>query len=86
GMKGQLEAVRGALAATDEWRHVPVTPTICFMAPENWSLLDRRPLRFGAVYILWGKALGKLIRADGALTSSQITEIERTLALALPPR
>jgi hypothetical protein len=56
------------------------------MSSENWSLLDRRPLRFGAVYVLWGKALGKLIRAEGSLTSAQISEIERTLALALPLR
>ncbi len=86
GMSGQLEAVSGALVASEEWRHVPVTPTICFMAPENWSLLDRRPLHFGAVYVLCGKALGKLIRADGLLAGNQIAEIERTLALALPPR
>ena len=86
GMNGQLEAVKHALAARADWREVPVTGAFCFMSSENWSLLARRPLRFGDVYVLWGKALGKLIRAEGALATTQIAEIERTLALALPPR
>ena len=86
GMNGQLEAVKHALAARAGWREVPVTGALCFVSSENWSLLDRRPLRFGDVYVLWGKALGRLIRAEGALTSAQIAEIEGTLALALPVR
>lgn len=86
GMNDQLEAVKHVLAARAEWREVPVTGSLWFMSSENWSLLERRPLRFGDVYVLWGKALGKLIRADGALTSAQIAAIERQLALALPPR
>lgn len=86
GMTAQLEAVKDALAASADWREVPVTGAFCFMSSESWSLLDRRPLRFGDVYVLWGKALGKLIRAEGALTRAQVVEIERTLALALPPR
>ncbi len=86
GMSGQIEAVKDTLAARADWRDVPVTGAFCFMSPENWSLLDRRPLRFGAAYVLWGKALGKLIRVDGALTGAQIAEIEGALALALPPR
>ena len=86
GMNSQLEAVKDALAARADWREVPVTGAFCFMSSENWSLLDRRPLRFGAVYVLWGKALGRLIRAEGSLTSAQVAEVERTLALALPPR
>lgn len=86
GMNSQLAAVKDALAARADWRELPVTGAFCFMSSENWSLLDRRPLRFGDVYVLWGKALGKLIRAEGALTSAQIAEIERELAVALPPR
>lgn len=86
GMNSQLEAVKHALAASADWRGVPVTGAFCFVSSENWSLLDRHPLRFGDVYVLWGKALGKLIRAEGPLTSAQIAEIERELAFALPPR
>ncbi len=86
GMSSQLEAVKHALAASADWRGVPVTGAFCFMSSENWSLLKQRPLRFGDVYVLRGKALGKLIRADGPLTSVQIAEIERQLALALPPK
>ncbi len=85
-MNSQLEAVKDALAARADWREVPVTGAFCFMSSENWALLARRPRRFGDVYVLWGKALGKLIRAEGALTSAQIAEIVRELALALPPR
>ena len=86
GMNSQLETVKHALATRADWRDVPVTGAFCFMSSENWSLLDRRPLRFGDAYVLWGKALRKLIRAGGSLTSVRIAEIERQLALALPPR
>jgi hypothetical protein len=44
---------------------VRVTGALLFVGDDNWSLLDFRPLRFGDVYVLWGRALGKLIRANG---------------------
>ena len=61
-----------------------MTPTLLFMSDDNWSLLSLRPLRFNDVYVLWGKALGKLIRADSTGRSIDVTELERALATALP--
>jgi hypothetical protein len=83
-MTRQVDAVRAGLAAEGAWKDVPVTAAIVFMASENWSLFDLRPLRFGNVHVLRGEALGKLIRADGPLTATDVTEIEHALALALP--
>jgi hypothetical protein len=80
----QADAVRDALASS-QWTNAPITPTICFMQAENWSLLARRPLRFGQVYVLWGKALGKLMRGEARLPVEEIARLERALALALPP-
>jgi len=85
GMKPQVEAVQRALAARDEWREVPVTAALLFMSDDNWSLLNFKPLRFGAVYALWGKALGKLIRsADETAERIDVPELERALAATLP--
>jgi hypothetical protein len=85
GMKPQVEAVQRALAAHDEWRDVPVTAALLFMSDDNWSLLNFKPLRFGAVYALWGKALGKLIRsADETAERIDVPELERALAATLP--
>jgi hypothetical protein len=84
GMRPQLEAVRGAVADQEEWRDVPITAALLFMSDDNWSLLDFRPLRFGEVYALWGKALGKLIRADGQGQKVDVPGLERALAAALP--
>jgi hypothetical protein len=65
GMTLQVEAVRRVLAKhDDDWRDLPLIPTLLFMSDDNWSLFNRHPLRFGAVNVLWGKALGKLIHAD----------------------
>ena len=63
-MDRQVAAVRAALAKDEKWREVPVTPVLLFISAENWSLLNFRPLRFGEVYVLWGKALGKLLRTE----------------------
>ncbi|MGD0713469.1 MAG: nuclease-related domain-containing protein [Gaiellaceae bacterium] len=84
GMKPQVDAVRRALAGDDVWREVPVTAALLFMSDDNWSLLDFKPLRFGEVYALWGKALRKLIRADRAGQPIDVPELERALAVALP--
>lgn len=84
GTKPQVEAVRRALAKRDDWRDLPVTPALLFMSDDNWSLLNFRPLRFGDVYVLWGKALGKLIRGDGTGGSVDVTGLEHALATALP--
>jgi hypothetical protein len=85
GMKPQVDAVRRALAGRDEWRDVPVTAALLFMSDDNWSLLNFKPLRFGEIYALWGKALGKLIRADRMVGDPiDVPELERSLAEALP--
>jgi hypothetical protein len=36
------------------------------------------------VYVLWGKALGKLIRAERTGEGTDVRELERALATALP--
>jgi hypothetical protein len=56
----------------------------CSWRPKTGRCSTLRPLRFGNVHVLRGKALGKLIRADGPLTATDVTEIEHALALALP--
>jgi hypothetical protein len=84
GMEPQVEAVRRALAQRDKWCDVPVIPALLFMSDDNWSLFNLRPLRFGDVYVLWGEALGKLIRADVTGGSIDVGEVERALATALP--
>jgi hypothetical protein len=84
GMKPQVEAVRRALSECEEWNDVPVTPALLFMSDDNWSLLSIRPLRFDNVYVLWGKALGKLIRAEATGDRIEVGDLERALATALP--
>jgi hypothetical protein len=84
GMDRQVAAVRAALAKDEKWRDVPVTPVLLFISAENWSLLNFRPLRFGEVYVLWGKALGKLLRTEEKIPREGVVDLERLLALALP--
>jgi len=84
GMGRQVAAVRAVLAQDEKWSDVPVTPVLLFISPENWSLLNYRPLRFGEVYVLWGKALGKLLRADPKIPRDAVSELERVLAVGLP--
>lgn len=81
GMTHQVEAVRHALAKDQD---ALIRPVLLFMGDDNWPLLATKPLRFGDVYILWGKKLGQLIRAPGGLGPDRIAELERTLADALP--
>jgi hypothetical protein len=84
GMGRQVAAVRAVLAQDEKWSDVPVTPVLLFISPENWSLLNFRPLRFGEIYVLWEKALGKLLRAEAKISSDAVPELERMLATALP--
>jgi hypothetical protein len=72
------------LSQRDDWHDVPVKPVLLFMSDDNWSLLNIRPLRFDEVYVLWGKALGKLIRADRPGKPFDVGALERALAIALP--
>jgi len=84
GMAAQVDAVRKALDRHEEWHGVPVVPVLLFADPDNWSLLDLRPLRFGDVVVLWRKALLKLVRASRDAAPLDVAELERALALALP--
>jgi hypothetical protein len=85
GIERQAEVAKNVLAREQGSDGVPITPVLLFMAIENWSLLRLRPLRFGSVYVLWGKALGKLVRAEGPLSGAQVSHIERLLTTELPP-
>ncbi len=80
GMTKQVVAVRAVLGSA--LAGVPITPVICFVSAD-FPLLAR-PFRFGDVHVLWPRALAKLIRAQGTVTSADISQIERKLALALP--
>ena len=81
GMQKQAEAVRAALGVPPE--EIPIVQTICFVAAD-WSLWAR-PIQFDAVQVLWPRALVKQMRLEGPISRSAIPEIERRLALALPP-
>lgn len=80
-MAKQAEAARTALAPDLGW--LPLTRVICFVGAD-WPLFVR-PLRFDDVHVLWPRALRKLLRVDGPLTSDVIAQVERRLALELPP-
>jgi hypothetical protein len=84
GMDRQVAAVRAVLSQNQKWSDVPVMPVLFFISPENWSLLNFRPLRFGETYVLWGRALGKLLRADAKIPSDAVVELERILAISFP--
>jgi hypothetical protein len=79
-MVNQSEHVRRALG--DDLRDVPVHKALCFVEAD-WSLFAR-PLRFGDVHVVWPRALGKLLRAEGGLDRERIELIERRLGSALP--
>jgi hypothetical protein len=81
GMAKQADAVRAVLAP--DMGGLPLTQAICFVGAD-WSLFAR-PLQFGDVHVLWPRALRKLLRTDGLLTSELIAQVERRLAFALPP-
>ncbi len=80
GMAKQVVAVRAVLGSA--LAGVPLTQVICFVSGD--FPLFARPLRFGDVHVLSPRALAKLLRAQGSLTSAEISQIERKLALALP--
>jgi hypothetical protein len=76
----QTEAVRAALGTPTP---PTITPVMCFVRAD-WSLFAQ-PMRWGDVYVLWPRALRKLLRSGGPLTSDAIEAIGRRLGLALPP-
>jgi hypothetical protein len=79
-MAKQVAAVRAALG--DEFATVQICKAICFVAAD-WSLFAR-PIEMDGVQVLCPRALGKLIRSEGALGRDAIVQIERRLAAALP--
>ena len=80
----RADASESMLSQDQKWSDVPVTPVLLFISAENWSLLNFRPLQFGETYVLWGKALGRLLRAEEKIPRDAILKLERLLALALP--
>jgi hypothetical protein len=80
GMTKQAQAVRAALDGEDA--SVQICKVICFV-DADWSLFAR-PIEMDGVHVLWPRALGKLIRTEGAVSRDEIARIERKLALALP--
>ena len=46
----------------DRWIGVPIIPTLLFIGTDNFPRRQKHPLQFDDVYVLWGKALGKLVR------------------------
>jgi hypothetical protein len=80
GMTKQAQAARVALGEEDA--SVRICTTICFL-DADWSLFAR-PIEMEGVHVLWPRALGKLIRTEGSLSSDKIARIGRKLALALP--
>jgi hypothetical protein len=85
GIARQVEVVHEVLATDGALKDVPITGALLFMADDNWPLLSFKPLRFGAIYVLWGKALGKLIRAEPDGPADDVALLEVALARALPP-
>ena len=81
GMEKQAIAVRSALGP--DRSALSLTQAICFVGAD-WSFFAR-PLKIGDVHVLWPRALRKLLRAPGPLSPELIADVERRLALALPP-
>jgi hypothetical protein len=79
GLESQVAAVRPVLNGAP----VPITPALCFVGAE-WRLFAK-PFRHAGVWIIWGSKLAELIAAPGPLTSTQVVDIARRLAIALPP-
>jgi Nuclease-related domain len=84
GILRQRAVVRRTLAERDMYREIPVTAALLFMSTSNWPLFQMRPLQFDGVYVLWGKALGKLVRSSGSVPPELIPRLERFLAATLP--
>ena len=78
GLKRQVEAVQAALASPE----IPVIPVLCFVDAE-WRLFAR-PFQHAGVTVTWGKKLAAMIAAPGPLSKSQVADVARRLALALP--
>ncbi len=80
GLTKQAQAVRAALDNEDA--SLQICRIICFV-DADWSLFAR-PIEMEGVHVLWPRALGKLIRAEGSVGPDEIARIGRKLALALP--
>lgn len=78
GVLKQVEVVRGLL---DDG--IPVRGVLCFVEAD-WPLIGGAFTTRG-VQALWPKKLYPQLQAGGDLTVDQVTEIHRTLALALSP-
>jgi Nuclease-related domain len=79
----QVDAVRAALgdALAAEFG-VVVQPALCFVDAER--ALFARPFEVDGVWICWRRALGRRLRAKGAIEPAQLLVLARRLVLALP--
>ena len=68
----------------DRWIGVPIIPTLLFIGTDNFPRRQKHPFQFEDVYVLWGKALGKLVRQLGPLNPAEVSELERVLSLGCP--
>jgi hypothetical protein len=82
GMPKQVDAVRGSLAASP-YPNVATFAALCFI--DSTLGLFASPFVLDRVHVTWPKMLYKLVRTEGPLTGVQVAEIERLLAVALPP-
>ena len=82
-IRWQASQVQSVLT-DDRWIGVPMIPTLLFIGTDNFPRRQKHPLQFDDVYVLWGKALGKLVRQLGPLNPAEVSELERVLALRLP--
>lgn len=81
GMARQMDAVQQALTPTP-FAAVQVLPYLCFV-DAAWPLLATS-FEIGGTRIVAPRMLYKLMRSEGPLRSTDIAELERLLALALP--
>jgi hypothetical protein len=81
GLERQIAAVRTALDR-DGHNEIPVRGALCF-TQADLPFLRTQKLR--GHLLLYRKALVKLLNADGPVQQSEIEQIARQLATALPP-
>lgn len=79
GLDRQVAAVRAAIDSRDD---IPVQGVLCFT---NADLPLLGTLKIRDHLLLYRKSLAKRLNADGPLSSEEIDELARRLAVALPP-
>ena len=80
GLAWQIDAVRKAL----EGAEVPIHAALCFVEAE-WGFFQK-PFRHNGVWVTRSKKLADMIAEPGPLTPTDVAEVARRLATALPPQ